>query len=246
MEVAAALAAAGTRRPVRFWLRDDDAVDVTPALRRLAALCEPAGLPVMLAIIPAGLTPALGDWLSDHPGLTPCQHGYAHINHAAPGARACELGGDRDDGAVLADLAAGRARLRHTLGPRLSDMLVPPWNRIRDSLLPALPELGYGALSTFADTKRTDPSPLPRLDCDLDIIDWRNERRGRTIADLCTRLLPLIAQAGETGRPIGVLSHHLAHDEAAWAFLDAFVTAMASSPHAVFTSAAAESLIPPR
>jgi hypothetical protein len=238
----AALAEAAGRQgaPVRVWLRDDDAVDTTPALDRLAALCGAAGLPVLLAVIPVGATDALATWLLDHPFVTPCQHGFAHANHAAPGERACELGGRRSDETVMAELHRGRALLIDRLGPALSGLLVPPWNRIRDSLLPGLARAGYTALSTFAGATTPAPAPLPRLDCDLDIIDWRHGRRGRSVEDLCTRLLPLIARAGASGQPIGLLTHHLQHDEAAWLFLRAFLQATRDDPSVVFTAAVEE------
>ncbi len=230
-------AARGTR--LRFWLRDDDAVDVTPALERLSDLCAVAGLPVLLAVIPAGITADLAGWLAAQPLFTPCQHGLAHTNHAASGERACELGGDRPDAVVLAELRAGRGRLRAALGPVApSDILVPPWNRIRDSLVPQLPALGFTALSTFKG-----PQPrvaLPRLDCDLDIIDWRNGRHGRSDEDLCARLVRLIDGAIATGEAIGLLTHHLAHDEAAWGFLARLLARLQGDGRVAFTNATAE------
>lgn len=220
-EVEAALAAAGARGSrIRVWLRDDDAVEVTPALARLAALTEANGMPVLLAVIPAGATAALAAWVSAHPLVTACQHGLAHTNHARPGERACELGGDRPDAAVLADLATGRARFKRLFGPAASDILVPPWNRIRDSLVPALPGLGFAALSTFAPATPRPAAALPHLDSDLDIMDWRNGRRGRSDDDLCGRLVRRLAAAAGTSLTLGILTHHLAHDETAWSFLE--------------------------
>lgn len=237
-DLEAALAAAAARgTQVRVWLRDDDAVEVTPALERLAAVTKESHMPVLLAIIPAGATGALADWVSAHGLFTACQHGLAHANHAGPGERACELGGDRSDAAVFADLATGRARFKRLFGPAASDILVPPWNRIRDSLVPGLSGLGYIALSTFASAKAHASSALPRLDSDLDIMDWRNGRRGRSEGDLCARLAHLVAPTTGAGRTIGILTHHLAHDEAAWSFLDRFLPTMRRQRGVVFVGA---------
>ena len=46
------------RRP-QLWWRDDDARSPTPALARLIACAAPDGIPLALAVIPAGLDPAL-------------------------------------------------------------------------------------------------------------------------------------------------------------------------------------------
>ena len=135
-------------RRLRIWLRDDDCVAVTPALERLASLCHRFDLAILLAVIPELAEPGLAEWIAAHPAVTPCQHGFAHRNHAAPGERARELGG-RPVEAVLDDLARGRAILQALFGDRLSDILVPPWNRIDADLVSWLPGLGYSALSTF-------------------------------------------------------------------------------------------------
>ncbi len=206
-------------RTVRVWLRDDDAVTVTPALDRLHGLCAAVGLPILLAIIPAGADGSLAAWVACRPAVAPCQHGWRHANHAPPGERAREIGGARAAADIIGDLARGRERLGALFGRRLAPVLVPPWNRIDEALLPALPALGFSTLSTFGPPPR-DPGPIARRNSDLDIVDWRHGRRGRTIEDCLRRLAPLVAAALDEGRPVGLLTHHLAHDGAAWAVLE--------------------------
>ena len=224
-------------RTVRFWLRDDDAVTVTQPLERLRDLCVTFDMPVLLAVIPAAAEDVLGGWIGANPSFTPCQHGYGHINHAAAGARACELGGLRAHEAVLDELAQGRQRLKMLFGPRLSDILVPPWNRIDPALIPHMAELGFETLSTFGP-----PSPaaagIRHLNSDLDIIDWRGGRVGRSFADVAGRLAALVG-SGQDGRAIGILTHHLAHDAQAWAALGQMLERLAAHPGAELTDAAA-------
>ena len=221
--------------PVRFWLRDDDAVAVTPALERLDALRAAAGAPLLLAAIPAGATPALGGWVAERAGVTACQHGVAHRNHAGAGARACELGGERDDAAVLAELLAGRAAMDAAFGPGgWHPLLVPPWNRIRPSLVGHLPAAGYATLSTFAGAALPAVPNLERLDPGLDIIDWRGGRKGRDAPDLARRLAGLVPGVGVTG--VGILTHHLAHDAAAWNGLEAMLALLSAHPAARFAA----------
>ena len=225
-------------RKVRFWLRDDDAVAVTPALDRLRDLCAEAGMPVLLAVIPAPAEDPLGPWVEANPSFTPCQHGYSHANHAAAGARACELGGERLHAIVLDELGRGRQRLEGLFGPRLADILVPPWNRIDPTLVPRLPALGFDALSTFGLAAPAQDG-MRRLNCDLDIIDWRNGRVGRSFGDVCQRLAALVADGRDTGQPIGILTHHLVHDDRAWEALQTTLGPLAAHPAAVFVGAGA-------
>jgi hypothetical protein len=232
VEAALDRAAAHGRR-IGFWLRDDDAVDVTPALDRLDRLCARFAMPVLLAVIPQPAEPGLADWVALRPMFTPCQHGFAHRNHAPAGGRAVELGG-RPKTLVLDELGAGRAKLLGLFGSRLAPILVPPWNRIDPDLLADLPSLGFTALSTFGSAP-TAPC-LATVNANLDIIDWRAGRRGRSPDDLARRLVPLIETAAETGQGIGILTHHLAHDEAAWASLEACLRRLASHPATRFMS----------
>lgn len=210
-------------RTVGVWLRDDDAIMPTPALDRLHGLCADVGLPILLAVIPAGAGDALAGWVAGRPAVAPCQHGWDHANHAPPGERARELGGTRAAADILGDLARGQERLRALFGPRVAPVLVPPWNRIDETLLPALPALGFSTLSTFGPPPR-DPGPLARRNGDLDIVDWRRGRGGRTIEDCMERLVPLVAASADQGRPVGLLTHHLAHDDVAWAALGAMLS----------------------
>src|SRR5262245_19543678 len=82
-------------RAADLWWRDDDAADTGPALDRLIALQRDSGVPLALAVVPARATPALADRLAGEPGIAVVQHGYAHTNHAAAGAKKVELGLER-------------------------------------------------------------------------------------------------------------------------------------------------------
>jgi hypothetical protein len=223
--------AAFAGRRIDVWLRDDDCVAVTPVLERLASLCRAVRLPVLLAVIPSAAERALAPWIYAHPGLTPCQHGFAHANHALPGERARELGG-RPVAAVLDELARGRAMLQDIFGDALSDVLVPPWNRIDPDVIPYLPSLGYSALSCFAPTP--EASPIPRLDSDLDVIDWRNGRVGRSLDDLARKIAGIVERQDR----LGILTHHLAHDAVAWDHLEEVIGRFAEHPAVRFVAAA--------
>lgn len=218
------------RRTARLWLRDDDAVVPTPALDRLIELTGRFAVPVLLAIVPAHATTALADRLAAEPHVLPCQHGFAHRNHAGAGEKAAELGPQRPADAVLADLRDGRRRALDLFEANLRPVLVPPWNRIAAEIVPRLPELGFSALSAFG---WTSVGPVPGVDevnCHVDIIDWKGTRATRPLEKLLADTVEALAAARASGAPVGILTHHLVHDEAAWAFLQALFSVTAGQP----------------
>ncbi len=207
------LAARGER--ARFWLRDDDATLPTPALDRLLAL----GLPVTLAVIPEPTGAALADRLAGT-DTEVAVHGWAHANHARPWEKKAELGPQRPLAAVLAELADGRTKLFSLHGARALPLLVPPWNRIAPTVAAGLPGIGFTALSAFGQEKRDAPT---RINSHVDLIDWRRTRAVKDTLQLETEILARLA----TGGHVGILTHHLVHDRATWAFLDALQAATA-------------------
>ncbi|TGT79958.1 polysaccharide deacetylase, partial [Mesorhizobium sp. M8A.F.Ca.ET.161.01.1.1] len=79
-------------RKADFWLRDDDAVDPTPALDRLLDLTDEFAVPVTLAVIPALTDEKLVAQLDGAPHATVAIHGWAHRNHAPGDQKKQELG----------------------------------------------------------------------------------------------------------------------------------------------------------
>ena len=205
---------------VTFWLRDDDAVTATPALDRLMSLAASFDVPVVLAVIPMPAEPALANSLTDS-RVRIALHGFAHANHAGPDEKKQELGPHRPPTTVLDELARGRDRLDALFPGQTTGMLVPPWNRIAADLVPHLPGLGLRWLSAFGPEPPTLPAAnLVQIDCQLDIMDWR-ARRSHPAHLLADRLAELVRQRRGAPGPIGILTHHLVHDEAAWTFLAA-------------------------
>lgn len=199
-------------KPARLWLRDDDAVEPGPALDRLLQMTNAAQVPLTLAAIPAFSGKALADRLLTEPHVTVAVHGWAHSNHAAQHEKKQELGGHRPTPVVLAELARGFAKLAELHGARFSPVLVPPWNRISPDVVVGLPGLGFQGLSVFGPET---PASLSMINTHVDLIDWRGTRGGRSEAILLDEL----ATGLDSGAPVGLLTHHLVHDVAAWDFL---------------------------
>lgn len=200
-------------RSASFWWRDDDAAAVTPALERLLALSRASGAPVALAVPPALARAELGEV-----GAPLLQHGYAHRNHAPPGERKAEYGAHRPLDVMVDEIADGQRRMRELFGAAFRPIFVPPWNRLAPALRDRLGALGFAGLSAYGPRRSDDEA---NAHCDLML--WRPERRfagpekpvAELVAHLAGRRKALLPQE----EPTGVMSHHLAHDEAAWDFL---------------------------
>lgn len=214
------LAASGER--VAFWLRDDDAFEPTPALDRLLQTMQ--GQPLTLAVIPDRTGAALAQRLAGRAEVSIAVHGWSHSNHAPAGEKSQELGAHRPLPQIHGELGRGFQKLAGLFPQQFLPLLVPPWNRIAPEVTAGLSGLGFRALSLFGADK---PSPIALCNTHLDIIDWRGTRGGREEADLWADLEAQIA-AGR--RTVGVLTHHLVHDAAAWRFLDRLVPLVLDHP----------------
>lgn len=204
-------------RTATFWWRDDDAVTATAALDRLLDLLGRHGIPLGLAVVPgqavAFALPAR---------VAVLQHGIAHRNQAPAGAKKRELG-DRPVDALLAELAASGERLRHLFGSAFLPVLVPPWNRLDPALVPRLSEAGLHALSTYGP--RT-AAAVRQVNCHGDPIAWHQGRgfagEGAALGSIVAHLAGRRAGTMDAAEPTGLLTHHLQHDEAVWAFAARF------------------------
>jgi len=228
-ELEATLDACAARgEAIRLWWRDDDAGREHPALERLLELAERRDLPLALAVVPLWLEPPAQALIAASARATVLQHGFAHANHAPPGAKAIELGG-RDLTTVTGELCAGRAALIDAFGATCLAVLVPPWNRLDPGLTVRLTACGFTGLSTFGPRSANEAAPgLIQVNAHLDPIDWRGSRLFVGEATALGRLCALL----DPDEPIGILSHHLAMDEAGWGFLDRLLEVLASHPAA--------------
>jgi hypothetical protein len=229
---------------VTFWVRDDDAVRPSEPLARLHGLAEKHDITIGLAIIPAELDPSLPEYIRrDGRRFHPMCHGWRHLNHARAGRRPGEFGRDRPTSALVND-----ARLAHRAFSRhfgdIDVVFVPPFGRISGTLVTALPEIGFSGmsgaagwlerkLSRLADWNIHVPvaatpcrSHVPRLDVQIDPIDWR--RRTAHDPAVISQALVRCLRARRIGLlasnlPIGLVTHHLDHDESVWLACDSLL-----------------------
>ncbi len=220
LEDALAESIRGGSAPV-FWWRDDDAVEATPALERLLSFVERYGTGLLVASIPSGSTPGLAARLRPVPGLSVAVHGISHSNNAPADRKKQELGEFGDEDETIRNLGHALVRMRNLFGDQCLPVLVPPWNRISRSIAERLPDAGYKGLSCYGDESRTPGGNGLRIaNTHVDPIFWRGGGG----------LLPpeqLLGGISETirhrpGHPIGLLTHHLVHDDDIWGFLEGF------------------------
>jgi len=205
----------------QLWLRDDDAVAPSAALDRLLALSDRYEVPLVLAVIPEPTGEGLAQHLRENTLVDIAVHGWRHANYAPEGEKKQELGRHRPAAEVVAELTRGLSKLSALHGERMLPMLVPPWNRLDPNLVPGISAVGFSAISAFAD-KLMDiqAGDLAIINTHLDIIDW-STRRGADHAALAVRFADELRKSREGGgHPVGILTHHIVHDDAAWDFLD--------------------------
>jgi predicted glycosyltransferase len=223
-------------RKIDVWWRDDDAVSDTPALRRLLALAERHEAPVALAVVPARADRTLAHALASLADVEILQHGYSHADHARPGEKKIELGGNSYALLVQTELETGFRRLSHLFGERFIPILVPPWNRIDPKLLAGLGELGFTGLSTFRDRAAPEAAPgLVQVNTHWDPIAWRAGGGLRDEAQLWTELAGLVEERiglAADVEPLGLLTHHLVHDPWIWRMVEEVIAVFAAHPAA--------------
>jgi hypothetical protein len=198
----------GRRGGASFWWRDDDAALPNPALERLMAF----DVPLALAVVPQLAVPELFHLLKD--SVTVLQHGTDHRNRAAPGEKKTEFPAAEPDELALERLAAGSQRLRKMAGERALPVLVPPWNRMRPGLADKLSSVGFVGLSQ--DGKARPVQGLKQVNTHIDIVAWHEGRRFIGEEQALSAALELM----DVVQPVGWLTHHAVHDEAAWRFLE--------------------------
>jgi hypothetical protein len=218
-------------RPAAFWWRDDDAAITNPQLERLLKLRARHAVPLALAVIPARLDASLGPELQNQKGVSVLQHGYAHRSHAAVGERKLELGGTRTSADILGDLQQGRQILQQHFNGRFTPVLVPPWNRIDQRIVAALPTLGFTGISTMRVRRNAWPAAgLRQVNTHLDPINWRHNGGFIGVYPALAILIQHLAARRSGYRdfdePTGLLSHHLVQNEAVWRFFDDLLTVL--------------------
>lgn len=243
-----------SRRTASFWLRDDDAVEETPPLRRLADVAGRFGVDIGLAVVPGNLADGFADHLRDkRPYFFPMCHGWKHIDYGKAG-KPGEFGADRPLREVADDATKALAEFRRQF-EGVPAIFVPPYGRIVDALTAALPGIGFQGVSSgptpmerrlaravsrlgsLPAIGRLRTPTWPRFDVHVDPYDWSAGRARSpaaieqdTVGYLRLRRLGFVPSTA----PIGLLLHHLAFDDETWTHCDGLLRALVESQAVTF------------
>ena len=234
----------GLEAKAALWWRDDDAAEPCVELDRLFRLSAERGVPCGLATVPAKAGEPLRKDVSGQNDIWVLQHGWAHVNHARDGKGAWELGSHRPKSVILDELRQGMGKFSQLFKGRFLPVLVPPWNRMDPELLPYLPVMGYrGVSGDYKPHRPVPPDGLRVVDTHCDLLTWKKKPAAFAGAEKCAKLIAAHlsdkrAGAVDPDEPTGVLSHHLAMDPAAWAFLDDLMGLVNDHPAALWVSPA--------
>lgn len=236
-----ALWAKAGHAPVLWW-RDDDARVPTQALERLLSLSRRHDAPLTLAAIAGPSLAMLVRHIEAEPGVELAVHGFKHVNRQPDGQGFGEIVDSDDVDWVRAQLRATVATFhRAGVAPTL---FVPPWNNLKPQLLEVLPDSSISVVSGF-DLNSGSGDGVTRLDAHLDVLRWKGGGRFRGTWRFLSRMRRLLAQrrlAGQWDEPIGLLTHHLDHDQATWLFLETFLAAFRITARRQLTGEAAAQL----
>ncbi|MEM8916547.1 MAG: hypothetical protein AAGC83_11955 [Pseudomonadota bacterium] len=208
----------------RLWWRDDDAQKPTSALDRLIELSDLHQVPVLLAIIPHGTEPDLAAYVTTSSApLWVAQHGISHANNAPADTKKTELHDSMlANPAFAATIKSEYDRLADQFGAKLLPVMVAPWNRIGPKIAGSLKGWGFDGLSTDGP-----PEPaahgLVQVNTHIDLVNWRADAAfigaDRAVSAMADNLSQRRQAPGRQSEVTGILTHHLVHDRALWAFL---------------------------
>jgi hypothetical protein len=227
-------------REVALWWRDDDVIEPTPELARLTGISRQYDIPLSLAVIPANMSETLVK-NTDLFAADTCLlvHGLDHQNRAPADKKKAEFASQRPLADMAADLVRALDLLKRAFPDHALPVLVPPWNRIPDAVIPVLTEIGFVGLSTYKDR---DPNSLHAglhiNNCHVDPINWKSDKA--FLGEVATLQLlrdhlrakrrKSASLSTDQGEITGILTHHLVQDAKTWAFLEKFAAWTAEQP----------------
>ncbi|HVG35720.1 MAG TPA: hypothetical protein VM911_21895 [Pyrinomonadaceae bacterium] len=196
---------------VAFFFRTDDAGWSDDRLLELLDLFARYSLPINIAAIPIALTFSIAAELRSRIEAEPDrvaihQHGFSHQNHESVG-RKCEFGAARAAALQQSDIESGKKRLFDLIGPRVSPVFTPPWNRCTSVTGECLRRAGLHILSRDATAAPLNLDGLYELPV---TIDWFARRKGVRLSQ--HELGEALAASVRTSDPVGIMFHHALMD----------------------------------
>lgn len=211
----------------RFWWRDDDAVTNTVQLRRLLDIAREAKIIIAVGVIPEHADDSLVELLS-HSECCVWQHGWGHHSHTSG-----EFGEDRALDMLVDNALTGARAMDRLFGvDGWQRVFVPPNHLIAMPFKALVPDLGYLGIS--AGVQLTPPiDGVMEVNAEIDIMNWY-EGKVQTDTVVCEMIVDQLRarRLGEipTDHPVGILTHHLVFDDAAWILVSQLFTCLDLHP----------------
>lgn len=214
------------KEPTIFFRADDIAIPSLPCRNMLKIFAE-LDTPLALATVPAWSTSShVESLLSIYPEKNHLwcwhQHGWSHINHAKEG-RKCEFDDDRAYDESAEELRQGLNILTSLFEDAFYPIFTPPWNRISESNIEILKDIGFKAIS------RTATAPYQNILQDIPINVDLHTRSELTAASGWNSLLSELSNGIASGR-CGVMLHHDRMNNASEEFLQRLLIILQSYP----------------
>ncbi len=231
------------------WVRDDDATDVTEALNQLERIARRFSIQIGLAIIPAKVEQALITHLEPRSeAFYPMCHGYMHADHGTEG-NPSEFGDVRPLATLVEEARLASAVFSAHF--RRPPVFVPPYCSISPHLERRLKEFGFKRLSNVPGKTQRRLTKLhrsisnlpslprylamsvPNVNIHIDVIDW-GAHSAKSSHQIASELLGELRMRRKgyipPHTPIGVLTHHLVHDDLIWRSFEELLENLASAP----------------
>jgi predicted glycosyltransferase/peptidoglycan/xylan/chitin deacetylase (PgdA/CDA1 family) len=216
-------------KPVKVFFRADDVGVPGANFTNLIQLFTEFQTPLALAVVPVWLTQgrweALRKWTASNPDLW-CwhQHGWRHVNHE-PFGRKSEFGKSRAPENIEDDILKGRQRLERLMGAPFTPIFTPPWNRMADSALDAIKDLGFKAVSRNQSAKPPAPDGLKDWAVNVDLHTRSEIDPGAAWDGLAFEMVEALGSG-----MCGIMIHHQRMNKAAFLFLRELLAELKTRP----------------
>ncbi len=193
----------------RVFIRNDDVWTLDGPFRYFFDAAFERGLPVVQAVIPGAMEPALVKFLRDAKQKSPqlldiVQHGWLHKNHAPPGQGKYEFGASRAWTDQQADIREGKSRMHRAFGEDFTPGFVPPYHGFDQNTVSILEEEGFKYFSAGAHK--------PKIQADfLDLpaqVSFSRYDLGTTSTYKAEDVFKALIQSIKLKILTGVLTHH--------------------------------------
>lgn len=220
------------------YFRADDIGAGGRAFRALCQIFRSHGVPLALSVVPAWLSDVRGKQLFEAAPLEEPlwgwhQHGWRHVNWERSGKKS-EFGEQRPLEKQWKDIWQGQNKMRGIFNDHLVNVFTPPWNRLSNSTLRILQELGFEGVSLEKVFPRglRPPLSLKNLRVTVDLHTRKARDAQQDFFDISDELTGSLSKR----EPVGVMLHHQRMTYFAFEYLDELLRILRTTLKAQFLS----------